>query len=96
MNFFNRGDSINFFPPNCPPPPLGPPPPPPLSDLLNMPINVPRIDKLLNNNVFNFNFSNDHVPPVPDPPPFMVFARNFFPNGPSIAKTLSNVGTNTT
>ena len=27
--------------------------------------------------------------------PLRGFARNFFPNGPSTAKTLSNVGTNT-
>ena len=93
---FNRGDSINFFLPNPPPPPLGPPPPPPIFDLFNIPINVPRIDKLLNNNDFNFDFSNDYVPPAPDLPPFMVFARNIFLNGPSIAKTSSNVGTNTT
>ena len=93
---FNRGDSVNFFLPNPPPPPLSPPPPPPISDFFNIPINVPRIDKLLNNNDFNFDFSNDYVPQAPDLPPFMVFARNFFLNGPSIAKTSSNVGINTT
>ena len=53
---FNRGDSINFFLPNPPPPPLGPPPPPLPSDLFNIP-NVPRIDKFLNNNDFDFDFS---------------------------------------
>ena len=83
--FFNRGDNNNFFPANPPPPPLGPPPPPPLSDLLNIP-NVPRIDKFLN---------NGYVPPASHPPPFRGFTRNFFPNGPSTAKTSSKVGTNT-
>ena len=64
-DFFNKGDgsnSINFFPPPPPPPP--PPPnfpnprlPPLPSDLFNIP-NIPRVDKFLNNNNFNFDFSN--------------------------------------
>ena len=62
--FFNRGDNNNFFLPNPPPLPLGPPPPPPPSDLFNIP-NVPRNDKCLNNNYFNFDFFNDYVPPAP-------------------------------
>ena len=93
--FFNRGDNNNFFQPNPPPPPLGPRPPPPLSDLFNIP-NVPKIDEFLNNNDFNFNFSNGYAPPAPDMPQLRGFARNFFPNAPLTAKTSSKVGTNTT
>ena len=41
-------------------------------------------------------FPTADVPPAPDPPLLKGFARNFFSNGPSTAKTSSNVGTNTT
>ena len=44
--------------------------------------------------MFQENVSD--VPPAPDLPLLKGFARNFFPNGPSTAKTSSNVGTNTT
>ena len=94
MNFLTEETIIIFFSPNPPPPTLGPPPPPPPSDLFNIP-NVPRVDEFLNNNDFNFDFSNGYVLPAPDTPPLRGFARNFFPNGPSTAKTSSNVGTNT-
>ena len=94
--FFNRGDgrgsSNNFFPLSSPsPPPNFPfPRPPPLpSNLFKIP-NVPEVDKFLNNNDFNFDFSNGYVPPAPDLPPLRGFARNVFPN----AKTSSNVGIN--
>ena len=93
--FFNRGDNNNFFPPNPPPPPLDPPPPPLPSDLFNIP-NVPRIDEFLNNNDFNFDFSNGYVPPAPNPLPLRGFVGNFFLNRLSMTKTSSNVGTNTT
>ena len=93
--FFNRGDNNNFFLLNPSSPPLCPPPPPPPSDLLNIP-NVLRIDEFLNNNDFNFGFSNGCVPPAPNPPPLRRFAGNFFPNRPSTAKTSSNVGISTT
>ena len=91
--FFKRGDNNNFFLPNPPPSSLGVPPPSPPSDLFDIP-NVPRIEEFLNNNDFNFNFSNSYVPPVPDPPPFKGLVRIFFSNGPSTSKTSSNVGTN--
>ena len=104
--FFNRGDgssSNNFFPPPSPPPPSPPNfpnlrPPPPPSDLFNI-LNVPRIDEFLNNNDFNFDFSNGYVLPVPDPLTLRKFVGNIFPNGPSTAKNSSKkntVGTNTT
>ena len=99
--FFNRGDGSsnnNVFPP--PPLPNFPNlrPPTPSSDLFNV-LNVPRIDEFLNNNDFNFDFSNDYVLPVPDPLSLRKFAGNIFPNGPSTAKNSSKkntVGTNTT
>ena len=104
--FFNRGagsSNNNFFPPPLPPPP--PPPnfpnlrlPPLPSDLFNI-LNIPRIDKFLNNNDFNFDFSNGYVLPIPDPLPLRRFAGNIFPNEPSTAKILSKkntVRTNTT
>ena len=83
--FFHRGDgssSNNFFPPSPPPPPPSPYFPNPrspslLSDLFNIP-NVPRVDKFLNNNDFNFDFFNGSVPPGPDPPPLSGFAWIFF------------------
>ena len=62
-------------------------------------MNVPRIDEFLNNNDFNFDFSNGYVLPVPDPLPLRRFAGNIFPNEPLTAKILSQkntVGTNTT
>ena len=86
-------DNNNFFLSNPPYPPLGPTPPPLPSCLFNIP-NVPRINEFLENNVFNFDFSNGYVPPAPDLPPLRGFARHFFPNGPLTAKTLSNEGTN--
>ena len=55
-----------------------------------------RIDEFLNNNDFDFDFSNGYVRLAPNPPPPRGFARNLFPNRPSTAKTSSNVGTNTT
>ena len=91
--FFNRGDNNIFFPSNSPPPPLGPPPLSPPSNLFNI-SNVPRVDEFLNNNDFNFDFSNGYASPASDPPPLRGFARTFFRNGPSTAKTSSNVGTN--
>ena len=99
--FFNRGDGSsnnNVFPP--PPLPNFPNlrPPTPSSDLFNV-LNVPRIDEFLNNNDFNFDFSNDYVLPVPDPLSLRKFAGNIFPNGPSTTKNSSKkntVGTNTT
>ena len=99
--FFNRGDGSsnnNVFPP--PPLPNFPNlrPPTPSSDLFNV-LNVPRIDEFLNNNDFNFDFSNDYVLPVPDPLSLRKFAGNIFPNGPSTAKNSSKkntAGTNTT
>ena len=93
--FFNRGDNNIFFPPNSPPPPLGPPPLSPPSNLFNI-SNVPRVDEFLNNDDFNFDFSNGYTSPASDPPPLRGFARTFFRNGPSTAKTSSNVGTNMT
>ena len=87
-----------FFPlppaSSSPPPPNFPNPRPlPLpSDLFNIP-NVPRIGEFLNNNHFNFDLSNGYVPPAPNPPLLRGFARIFFPNGRSTAKTSSNVGT---
>ena len=94
--FFNREDnSNNSFPPPPPPPPSGlwqPPPPP--SDLFNIP-DVPRINEFLNDNDFNFDFSNGYVPPAPDPLPLRGFARNIFPSRSSMAKTSSNVGIST-
>ena len=95
--FFNRGENSNFSPPNPPPPPLDPPPPPPPSDLFNIP-NVPRFDEFPNKNNFNFDFSNSYI----------IYHQHsihhclgelreiFFPNRLSTAKTLSNMGTNTT
>ena len=56
--------------------------------------NVLRVDEFLNNNDFNFDFFNGYVPPAPDLPALRGFARNVFPNRPSIAKTSSNVSTN--
>ena len=101
--FLNNAPDIRdfvFFPP-LPPPPLLPPPnfsnprpPPPPSHLFDIP-NALRVDKFLNNNDFKFDFSNGYVPPAPDTPLLREFARHFFPNGPSPAKTSSNVGTNT-
>ena len=93
--FFNRGDNNNFFLSNPSPPPLGPPPPPPPSDLFTIP-NFLRSNEFLNNNDFNFDFSNDYAPPGPNPSPLRRFAESFFPNRPSTAKTLSNVGIKTT
>ena len=93
--FFKRGDNSNSFLTNPPPPSLGPPPPPPPSDLINTP-NIPRIDEFLNNRDFNIDLSNGYVPPMHDPPMFRGYARNFFLNGPSRAKTSSNMGPNTT
>ena len=90
---FNREDNNNFFPPNPPPPPLGSPPPPLAFDLFNTP-NDPRVEEFLNNNDFNFDFSNSYVPPAPDPSPRRGFVGNFFPNRPSTAKNSSNVRTN--
>ena len=58
--------------------------------------NVLRVDKFINNNDFNFGFSNSYVPLVPDPPSIRRFAGNFFRNRPLTAKTSSNVGTNST
>ena len=75
--FSNRVDNNNFFPLNPPPPPLGPPPPTLPSDLFNIP-NVPRVDEFLNNNDFNFDFSNGYIPSAPDPPTLRGFAGNFF------------------
>ena len=72
-----------------------PPPPPPSSDFFNIP-NVPRIDEFLNNNDFNFEFSNSYVPPAPDTPLLRGFAGKFFPNRPSTAKISSNVRINIT
>ena len=74
--FFNRGDNNNFFLANPPPSSLDPPTPPPPSDLFNIP-NVLRIVEFLNNNDFNFDFSNGYVPPAPNPPPLRVFTGNF-------------------
>ena len=90
--------ATTFFP--LPPASPSPPPPnfsnsrplPPPSDLFNIP-NVPRIGEFLNNNHFNFDLSNGYVPPAPNPPLLRGFARMFFPNGLSTAKTSSNVGT---
>ena len=93
MNFLTE-ETIIIFLPNPSSPSLGPPLPPLPSDLFNVP-NVPRIDEFLNNNGFNFDFSNGYVQPAPNPSPFRGFARNFFPNRPSTAKTSSNVRTNT-
>ena len=95
IQFFNRGDIINFFLPNPPPPSLGPPPPPPPSDFFNIP-NVPRINEFLNNNDFNFDFFNSYVAPAPNPLPLRQIAGNFFPNRSSTANISSNLGTNTT
>ena len=94
MDFLKEETIIFFFQSNLPHSPLDPPPPPLLSDLFNIP-NVPRVDEFLNNNDFNFDFSNVYVLAAPDPAPLRGFARIFFPNGPSTAKTSSNVGTNT-
>ena len=95
MNRGDGGSCSNFFPLSPPPshlPPNFPTPrlPPLPSDLFNIP-NVLRIDEFLNNNDFNFHFSNDYVPQAPDTPPLKGFAGNFFPNGPSTAKNSSNV-----
>ena len=85
-----------FFPlppaSSSPPPPNFPNPRPlPLpSDLFNIP-NVPRIGEFLNDNHFNFDLSNGYVPPARNPPLLRGFARIFFPNGRSTAKTSSNV-----
>ena len=91
--FFNRGDGSNFFTPPLPSnfSNLGLPPPP--SDLFNIP-NVARVDEFLNNNDFNFDFSNGYVIPAPNPPLIRGFARNFFPNRPLTAKNSSSVGKN--
>ena len=75
--FFNREDNNNFLLPNLPHPPLGSPPLLLPSDLFNIP-NVPRIDEFLNNNDFNFGFSNGYAPPAPNSPLFRGFARNIF------------------
>ena len=93
--FFNRRDNNIFFLPNAPPPPLGPSPPALPSDLFNIP-NILKTNEFLNNNDFNFDFSHGYVPPAPDPLPLRGFAGNFFPNRPSTAKILSNMGINTT
>ena len=71
-----------FFPPSPPLNFLNLRLPPLPSDLPS----VPRVDEFLNND-FNFEFSNSYVLPTPDPPPLTGFARNYFPNGPSTAKT---------
>ena len=98
-NFFNRGDddsSNNFFTPPLPPPPPNFPNlrlSPLLSDLFNIP-NRLRVDKFLNNN--DFNFPNSCVTQASDPHQLGDLQDIFFPNRPSTAKTLSNVGTNTT
>ena len=83
-----------FIPPPPQPPPPAPPHfpklrlPPSPSDLFNLP-NVPRIDEFLNNDDFNFDFSNGYVSPAPDTLPLRRFSRIFFPNRPSPAKILS-------
>ena len=94
-NFFNGvdGSSSNkfFHPPPLPPasPNFPNPTLPPLSSYFFRIPKFPRVDKFLNNNDFNFDFSNGYDPPAPDPRPLRGFARNSFPNRPSTAKTSS-------
>ena len=71
--------ATTFIAPPPQPPPPAPPnfpklrPPPPPSDLFSLP-NVPRIDEFLNNDDFNFDFSNGYVPSAPDTLPLRGFS----------------------
>ena len=91
--FFNRSSNNNFFPPNLPPSPLGPPLLPPPSDLLNM-FQGSMNFLITMTLILAFPTVMFHQHPIHHR---LGDSREiFFPNRPSMAITLSNVGPNKT